>query len=370
MARDLFFYGTLRHAPLLEVVMGRQPAVRPASLPDHRVASVTGQDFPIIVAGTGVAAEGILASGLSDAEAERLDFYEMGFHYTLQSREVLTADGPQMAEVFVPDPDAWEAGTDWDFRGWVDRWGALAVEAAREVMSYHGRFSADQAARIAGTIDMRAASRLRALVDGTPRRIRGDHSADAVTVAEARRPYVNYFALSEVDLAFPRFDGGMSETVTRAALLSADAVTVLPYDPVRDRVLVIEQFRFGAYERGDPHPWSLEPVAGRIDPGETPEETARREAVEEAGLELKALHPIASYYPSPGALTEYLYTFIGIADLPDGAVGLGGLESEAEDIKGHILSLDGLLELVTTGEADNGPLILSALWLAREKGRL
>ena len=79
-----------------------------------------------------------------------------------------------------------------------------------------------------------------------------------------------------------------------------DAAVVLPYDPLREEIVLVEQFRLGALERaGDP--WLLEPVAGIIEPGEAPPAVARREAAEEAGLELLDLVPIGSYFPSPGA---------------------------------------------------------------------
>ena len=133
---------------------------------------------------------------------------------------------------------------------------------------------------------------------------------------------------------------------------------------------MIEQFRFGIYMRGDPSPWSLEPVAGRIDPGEDPETAARREAIEEAGLSVGELHRIGAYYPSPGALTEHLVSYVGIADIPDDATGIGGEASEAEDILSHIVSFQDLMGLVDSGEAANGPLILSAQWLALNRDRL
>ena len=147
-------------------------------------------------------------------------------------------------------------------------------------------------------------------------------------------------------------------------------MTVLPYDPVRDRVLLVEQFRAGPYARGDANPWQLEAIAGRIDPGEGPEEAARREAVEEAGLQLGALLPVAAYYPTPGAKTEYLYSYVALCDLPDGSAGVFGVASEAEDIRGHLLAFDALMALVASGEASNAPLILTALWLQRERARL
>ena len=133
---------------------------------------------------------------------------------------------------------------------------------------------------------------------------------------------------------------------------------------------MIEQFRAGPYARGDANPWLIETVAGRIDGGETPEEAARREAEEEAGLTLKALIAGPRYYPSPAAKAEYIYSFVGIADLPDSAAGLGGLASEAEDIRSHVISFDRLMALVDSGEIDNAPLQLIAFWLARERPRI
>jgi nudix-type nucleoside diphosphatase (YffH/AdpP family) len=151
----------------------------------------------------------------------------------------------------------------------------------------------------------------------------------------------------------------------RGVFVMADAVTVLPYDPVRDVVMLIEQFRVGIYRRGDPHPWSLEVIAGRVDGGETVEQAALREAREEAGLDLKTLYKVSSYYPSPGAATEYLTSYIATADLPDSLAGLGGLASENEDIRTMIVPFDTLMAAVTSGEAENAPLIISALGLAR-----
>lgn len=191
-----------------------------------------------------------------------------------------------------------------------------------------------------------------------------------VAVDTRSQPYARFFAIEEQDLRFRRFDGEMSQPVNRAAFVSGDAVTVLPYDPSRDRVLLVEQFRFSPHVRGDANPWQLEAIAGRIDAGETPEAAAIREASEEAGLTIGQLLPIASYYPSPGAVTEYLYSYLALVDLPDSAAGVFGLHSEAEDIRAHLVGFDRLMQLCATGEIANGPVLVSALWLARERDGL
>jgi nudix-type nucleoside diphosphatase (YffH/AdpP family) len=101
---------------------------------------------------------------------------------------------------------------------------------------------------------------------------------DVAVLTRAER-FAGFFAVEEQGLRFRRFDGALSDPVNREAFVSGDAVTVLPYDPVRDRVLLIEQFRVGPHLRGDANPWQLEAIAGRIDDGETAEATAIRKAI-------------------------------------------------------------------------------------------
>jgi len=85
---------------------------------------------------------------------------------------------------------------------------------------------------------------------------------------------------------------------------------------------------------------------------------------------LGALLPVSNYYPSPGAKSEFLYSYVAIADLPDGVEGVFGLAEEAEDIRGHLLSFAEFMALVDSGEVNNAPLVLTAFWLARERARL
>lgn len=245
---------------------------------------------------------------------------------------------------------------------------AVLLATARDVMALYGRVSAAEVAARLGSMLVRGASRARVVSGPTSLRHRAG-PGDVVVRAE-RLPYARFFALEEVDVAWRRFDGSLSDSVTRAAFVSGDAVTVLPYDPRRDRVLVVEQFRAGPLARGDGQCWLIEAIAGRVDAGETPEAAARREAVEEAGLQLDHLEEVARYYPSPGAVSEFLYSYVALADLPDGVAGVFGLAEEAEDIRGHLVSFDRLMELVASGEIENAPLILTALWLQRERGRL
>ena len=182
--------------------------------------------------------------------------------------------------------------------------------------------------------------------------------------------YAGFFALDEVALRHQRFDGTMSQPLDRSYLIGGDASLVLPYDPVRDRVLLVEQLRVGPMGRGDTEIWHLEPVAGRIDPGETPEAAALREAQEEAGLTLRRLEIVSKSYASPGDSTTYFHIFVGLADLPDTVTGIGGLETEAENIRSRLVSFDEFIAMAERQAIANTPLALLAYWLAHHRSRL
>jgi nudix-type nucleoside diphosphatase (YffH/AdpP family) len=189
-------------------------------------------------------------------------------------------------------------------------------------------------------------------------------------IMDRQRSYAHFFALDDMQVRHERFDGTMTEPLDRAVFIAADAAIMLPYDPIRDRVLLVEQIRMGPLARGDTSVWQLEPIAGHVDPGETPEQAVQREALEEAGLTVQFLEKVAEVYASPGNSTEFYYIFMGLADLPDGAQGAGGLASEGEDIRSHILSFDELMALVGNFDAANAPLVLAAYWLAHNRARL
>lgn len=245
--------------------------------------------------------------------------------------------------------------------------GPEALALARGVMAAMGHLTPADLRRRMPSLRVAAASRTRA-ASAAGRGLRA--GSGEVTVETVETAHAGFFGLEVQRLRFRRFDGAMSEPIRREVFVAGDAVTVLPYDPLRDRVLLVEQFRAGPLGRGDPLPWSLEAIAGRIDPGEAPEDAARREAVEEAGLKLGRLEKVAEYYPTPGAMTEYIYSYIAICDLPDGAAGVFGMAGEAEDIRGHILGFGEFMALVGSGEVANAPLLLTAFWLQRERDRL
>ncbi|MBE1282156.1 MAG: NUDIX domain-containing protein [Rhodobacteraceae bacterium] len=367
---DLFFYGTLRHVPLLELVLDRAADVldiQPAVLQGHGAFAVVNECFPTIELRDGHAADGVLVRGLSSEDLERLNFYEGGFSYDLKPVSVDLKDGSTAScEVYFPQPGLWRAGDTWDLNAWFSDWGDMSMRAAEEVMSYFGRVSAEEMARRITPIRIRAAAWVAAQMrQAEPKR---DLSKDVV-VHRHNRSHLSFFGLEEMDLQFRRFDGTMSEIWNRSALMVGQAAVVLPYDPVRDRVLLIEQFRAPPFIAGATNPWIWEAVAGLVDPGETPEQTAYREAVEEAGLELLALEPVAQVYSSTGSSGEFAHIFVGLAELTEGGA-VAGLASEGEDIRSRILSYQDLMDGVDAQTYCNAQLVTAALWLSRHRERL
>ncbi|TMV06559.1 NUDIX domain-containing protein [Ruegeria sediminis] len=366
----LFFYGTLRFAPLLELVLGRPAAeidLTPAKLVDHAVHAVQDQAFPMILESPGQQADGLLVRGLNAEDIARLEYYEGGFDYDLATRTLTLPDGSRAeAEVFFPEPGLWQPGEPWSLEAWAEAWGELTLIAAEEVMSFYGRVDAQRIARSFPAIRMRAWARIaaRSRARGNTRDVARD-----VIVHRRHHAYVDYFGLDEVELQHRQHDGSMGPVLNRNALTNGQAAVVLPYDPVRDTVLLIEQFRAPVYMIGDPDPWTWEAVAGMIDPGESPETTAFREAVEEAHVELQRLEFAGGAYSSCGSSTEYVHLFVGLGDLT-GTVTNGGVDGEGEDIRSHILPFEEFMQWVDGNRIKSLQLLTLAHWLARHRDRL
>ncbi len=364
----MFLCGPLAYDPVLELVLGQAPETldrHAARLRDHLLLSRTDSCFPVLVPAPDETVDGVVLPRLPEGVLPRMRYVAAGMGLS----EAFVPLGAGQVRTFraesAPDGDTAE----WARADWQARWGGLAVDALREAMEHYGRFSgADLAVRmpmLLSRAEARAAAR-----SPVPADLRSGMRADAVDCLSRRNAHAGFFLTREYRLRHPVFGGGLSPEVTREVFVATDAAIVLPYDPVRDRVLMVEQFRMGPYGRGDPLPWMLEPVAGRVDAGESPETAAYRECREEADLALRGLEHVAGHYCSPGCSTEYFQCYIGFCDLPDAGRDLGGAEAENEDIRRHVVSFDRAMELLRTGEADNGPLILCLLWLERERARL
>lgn len=172
--------------------------------------------------------------------------------------------------------------------------------------------------------------------------------------------YKGFFRMEKWFVRHALFGGGMSPEIARELIVRHPAACVLLYDPVRESVVMIEQFRAPALEGGSP--WLLELVAGLLDKDdEPPEDVARREAVEEAGLQIARMEKIAEYWSSPGASNEKIHLYIGEVDATD-AGGIHGLEAEGEDIRVEVIAVAKIDHLLASGRICNAAALIALQW--------
>ncbi|MFA6279940.1 MAG: NUDIX domain-containing protein [Bdellovibrionales bacterium] len=175
--------------------------------------------------------------------------------------------------------------------------------------------------------------------------------------------FQGYFRVDRFHLRQELYAGGWSDVFSREVFEGArNAAAVLLFDPHQDKVILIEEFRAGPMAKGD-DPFLIEVVAGVIGADETPEVTARRESTEEAGCEVTDLQKIASYYPSPGCLSEYTTLFVGRTKAPeDGSIY--GLAHEGEDIKVVVLEAMQAINLLYSGKLRDASSVIAMQWFA------
>ena len=174
--------------------------------------------------------------------------------------------------------------------------------------------------------------------------------------------FQGYFKVVRYFFRHTLYEGGMSGVISREVFERGHAGGVLMYDPQRDEVVLIRQFRAGAYVAGH-HPWVWEVVAGIIEENETAEQMIRRETVEEANLEVGELLPITSVMLTPGACSETCQIFLGRIDSSK-AGGVFGLAEEHEDILVKVLPFAEAYALVERNEVDNAVGVIALQWLA------
>jgi ADP-ribose pyrophosphatase len=199
-------------------------------------------------------------------------------------------------------------------------------------------------------------------------RARGD-GPSRVEVETVERLYTGFFNLERAVVRHERFDGRMSEPAGILNFDRGDAVAVLLHDPRLDAVCLTRQFRYPAWVRGGPG-WILDVAAGILEPDETPEATARREALEETGLEVAGLTPILTFYPSPGGCSERVHLYLGEVDLSGRFAGgaaatwRGGLD-ESEDVEAVALPRRLAMAWLEEGRLVEPKSVIGLLWLER-----
>src|SRR5512132_1940924 len=199
---------------------------------------------------------------------------------------------------------------------------------------------------------------------------------DDVEVIGRDEAYAGYFRLDRYRLRHRLYAGGWGPMFEREIFERGHAVSVVLYDPDRDLLVLIEQFRVGAFVAGhEPSmtgafsPWLIEIVAGIIDEGETAEAVARREAIEEAGCEISHLERIGVILTSPGGSSETVTLYLGLTHAPETG-GIHGLDEEHEDIRVLVAPPEEVWRWIDTGRIVNGPSLVGLQWFRIHQERL
>lgn len=190
-----------------------------------------------------------------------------------------------------------------------------------------------------------------------------------IEILDKKTVYKGFLQVDVYRLRHKKFDGSWTDVLPpREVCDRGPAVGVMLYDPDRDALVMIEQFRVGSAAVGGPA-WMTEIVAGMVGADESPEEVARREAMEEAGCAIQEIEFIGDYFVSPGAFTEQVFVYCGRVD-SRGLAATGGLEEEHEDIRIMVMPVDEVIALMDANRLRNSVAIIAVGWLARHREAL
>jgi nudix-type nucleoside diphosphatase (YffH/AdpP family) len=182
-----------------------------------------------------------------------------------------------------------------------------------------------------------------------------------VQIQQKKRILDDFFKVEEVHLRYERFDGQMSPVVRRLNFERGDSVAAIIFDPKSQHILLVNQFKYPAYEKGQG--WITETVAGMLDEDESPESAARREVEEETGYKVLKLEHISTFYVSPGGSSERIILYYAEVEETNKIKAGGGLAGENEDIMTVELSLAEALQQIQSGEIADAKTIVGILWL-------
>jgi ADP-ribose pyrophosphatase len=190
-----------------------------------------------------------------------------------------------------------------------------------------------------------------------------------VDVIHRERILDSYLKVERWNFRHSAHEGGWVGPMLREVVQRPNAVAVLPYDPVAEKILLIEQFRLPAHISGMPA-WQRELIAGLNDKNENPEEIARREAIEEANCPLGELKLAYHYLLCPGMSTETLYSYVAKFDSSKWQAGVHGLAVEHEDIRASLHDVAEIPEILATGHTGNVILIVALQWFLLNHAKL
>jgi len=184
-----------------------------------------------------------------------------------------------------------------------------------------------------------------------------------VDVKKVHRILDDFFKVDRAVLRFERFDGTMSPEIVRLNFDRGDSVAAIIYNVTRQSFLFVKQFRYPIFTKDRDNAWSLEIVAGMIDPGDSPDDTITREILEEIGYQVHRLRPILIFYPSPGGSNEKIFLYFARVEQKDQVDKGGGLSTEGENIQLLELPPKTAFSMLNAGEIFDAKTIIALQWL-------
>ncbi len=172
------------------------------------------------------------------------------------------------------------------------------------------------------------------------------------------------FRVVEGRFRFERYDGNMSDEIVRLNLDRGDSVAAVLHDTTDDTIVLTEQYRYPTHGKGPG--WMLELPAGVLDADEKPEQSVRREIVEEVGYEVSSMEPICTFYVSPGGTSERILLFYARVTPSARISAGGGVASEGEDIRTVHIPVAEALARVRDGDIVDAKTIIGLQWLELE----
>ena len=179
-------------------------------------------------------------------------------------------------------------------------------------------------------------------------------------VLDKKNLYNGFFKMNEVTIKYKKFNGNWTNEIKRELFGGAQVSAVLPYDPVKKEIILLQQFRPGTIGKNFNN-YLYEIVAGFIDSGESPKQAAKRECLEEIGCKIKKLIPIQGYFPAPGSSESFYNLYLAEINTFEGS-RIMGVEKENEDILVKSYKISQIKEKMKSGVIINGLTLIALQW--------
>ena len=176
--------------------------------------------------------------------------------------------------------------------------------------------------------------------------------------------YKGFYSLNQYEFIHQKHDGSWTEKIEREIFSGAHVSTLLPFDPIKKEIVLIQQFRAGVISRYNEE-YLYEIVAGMIDENELPEEAAKRECFEETGCKVQNIIPIQSFFPAPGSSESFYQIYLGEINSFSGE-RIRGLDNENEDILVKSFKVDEVREMLKNKAIINGVTLIALQWFFLE----